>query len=883
MMGRPGARYQIFLSWLEVLKRTQITLLRYLRTTQFFWNFGHPISEHPLLVLYSKVRFLTHRFTYNLRDVARIKSSQLSSHFRHLRYTFQAEWHRMSTEPIDPDNAKAQLQRNKTTLSVQKNRTDKKSNRRKSWWAANLFPRFHRPAKKRGRGRPPKKKTLSEKIRTRFNTRFGFLNPRSRRTKKVRHARLRHRYHFQLQLFASLFCLTTGLTGAGFAAYDFALRDLPPVTDLVERKQRVTTRILDRNGELLFRIYDDENRTLIKLTELPPYVTQATIAIEDKHFYLHHGFSIVGITRAFIANAKSESVQGGSTITQQLVKNRLLTPERTLKRKVRELLLALQVDKTYSKDQILEMYLNQVAYGGATYGIEEAAQMYFGKSATEISLAEAAMLAGLPQAPSVYSPFGNQPELAFVRQNEVLRRMVEDGYITQKEADAASQEQLVFRTNQIDLLAPHFVMYVRSLLAKEYGENRLSQDGLEVRTTLDLATQEKVDELVKAELESLQSLRVKNGSALVTDPATGEILAMVGSKDYFDFANEGQVNVTVRPRQPGSSIKPVTYALALSRGRTPNTLIDDSPITYQIAGSKPYTPRNYDGKYHGRVTLRESLASSYNIPAVKLLAELGLEPMIDLAEKMGITTWQDRSRFGLSLTLGGGEVLMTDMAEVYGTFANYGQRVPLNPILEIKDAHGELVYRNTCALEGVNCSQDRVLDSRVAYQITSILKDNQARSPAFGTQSVLAIPGQEVAVKTGTTNNLRDNWTFGYTTEYLVATWVGNNDNSPMSYVASGITGASPMWNKIMRTLLSEESPHTFPTPDGMISVAVCKQTGTLACTGCPTVVNELFIPGTQPKVACTAESFKPKTSPLPNLNLPPAARDQILDAWRSQ
>ena len=358
---------------------------------------------------------------------------------------------------------------------------------------------------------------------------------------------------------------------------------------------------------------------------------------------------------------------------------------------------------------------------------------------------------------------------------------------------------------------------------------------------------------------------------------------MVGSTNYFNFNDDGQVNVTLRPRQPGSSIKPITYALALANGMVPSTRIDDSPVTFQIPGSKPYSPKNYDGRFHGSVTLREALGSSYNIPAVKLLASVGISNMIDQAEKMGISTWQDRSRFGLSLTLGGGEVLMTDMAEVYGTFAYNGQTVDLNPFLEIKNQRGDILYRNTCALEKTNCQPRRTLDTRVAYQITDILKDNQARSPAFGLQSVLTIPNQDVAVKTGTTNNLRDNWAIGYTTDRVVAVWVGNNDNSPMSYVASGVTGASPIWNTLMRQVLDESSPHRFATPSGMIKVTVCSRTGTLPCSACPSTSDEFFTPGTEPTRQCTPADF---TSPSPSSrpfeqSLP--ERNQILNGTRTQ
>ncbi len=672
--------------------------------------------------------------------------------------------------------------------------------------------------------------------------------------------------------------LSALLLGAAYWVYLLAFAGLPSPLELTQKQQPVTTRILDRNGKLLFKIYKDENRTVIPLSKVPQHMIQATIAIEDQNFYSHHGFSVRGITRALYANYQGEAIQGGSTITQQLVKNRLLSSEKTLKRKIREMILSILVEGTYSKEEILEMYFNEVAYGGSTYGVEEAAHRYFGKSAQDLSLAESALLAGLPAAPSVYSPFGSNPELAYTRQEEVLRRMVEDGYITPEQAAAARAEELKYKPDVIDIQAPHFVMYVKKMLAEQYGEELVSEGGLEVRTTLDLDLQQSTQNIVTQELDNLARLRINNGAALVTNPQSGEVLAMVGSKNYFDFAHDGQVNVTLRPRQPGSSIKPITYASALERGKQPSSIEDDAPITYFVAGSKPYAPKNYDGRYHGKVTLREALASSYNIPAVKLLAWLGINNVIDKAEAMGISTWTDRQRYGLSLTLGGGEVLMTDMATAYGTFANAGYTVQLNPILEVRNYKGDSLYRNTCALDKAGCPKEKTLDSRVAYQITDILSDNVARSPAFGPQSVLNIPNQQVAVKTGTTNSLRDNWTIGYTTDRVVAVWVGNNDNTPMSYVASGITGASPIWNKIIRTQLDDQAPHRFTTPDGLLKVSICAQTGTLPCAACRVIRDEYFIPGTEPQKACDASNFTtPRPSAYPFASIAPV-RNNILD-----
>ena len=652
--------------------------------------------------------------------------------------------------------------------------------------------------------------------------------------------------------------------------YVYVFKDLPAITTLTTQTPPLTTHIRDRHGIELYKIYSNQNRTLVKLTDVPLNLRQATIAIEDAEFYQHTGFSVRGILRAISRNIKSgHPVEGGSTITQQLVKTALLSPEQTLRRKLRELILAVAVEVKYSKDEILEMYLNRVGYGGATYGVEEAAQTYFGKEVNQLTLAEAALLAGLPASPTTYSPFGTHPELAKTRQQEVLTRMVSEGFITWDQADTASRQPLQFALPATNILAPHFVLYVKELLAAKYGTYVVEQGGLDVITTLDLAIQKLTQQTVSQEIAKVSYLQITNGAALVTAPPTGEILAMVGSKDYFDTAKSGNVNVTLRSRQPGSSIKPINYALAFSRGFTPASIIDDSPVTYKSAGQPDYSPVNYDGRYHGLVTLRTALASSYNVPAVKLLAASGVNHMIEMGQQMGITTWNDTNRFGLSLTLGGGEVTMADMAVVYGTLANYGLRVPLQPILEVKDPQGRLLEEFRCqynksiisdvkaaeaATEVTSCASERVLDPRVAFMLSDILSDNSARTHAFGPNSDLNLPN--VAVKTGTTNNLRDNWTIGYTPQRLVATWVGNNDNSPMSYVASGVTGASPIWRKIMDQVLQISPATGFTPPTNLVKVDICTLTGELACSSCPNKP-EYFLPGTEPKKACSEETIK--------------------------
>lgn len=645
-----------------------------------------------------------------------------------------------------------------------------------------------------------------------------------RRRRRIVLHKLHSRFSLAIWYLIALL-ITGGMLYSSYWSYQNIIENLPEISTLTSGKQNMTTKILDRHNHLLFEIYEDENRTPVALSAVSPDLINATLAIEDRNFYHHRGFDLKAIVRAIQANRQSGSYsQGGSTITQQLVKLRLLTREKSFIRKIKELILSILVEKHFTKEEILEMYLNQVNYGGPVYGIEQAAITFFGKNAKNLTLAESAFLAGLPQAPSRYSPFANDPESAYLRRAEVLRRMREDGYISLEQEQQAANEELVFNNSRIKIEAPHFVMYVRELLAQKYGEEMVNTGGLIVRTTLDLSLQNLVQDLVSREVDSLVRLRVSNGAAMVVRPKTGEILAMVGSRNYYDFEHDGQVNVAIRLRQPGSSIKPLTYATAMEYyGFTPATLIVDQPVTYKFRGGPDYSPKNYDGKFHGHVTLRESLASSYNIPAVKLLNEIGLDALIDQGEKMGITTWQNRSRLGLSLTLGGGEVRMTEMMQLYSTFANEGLTVNQDPFLEILDYKGRSLYRNQCALEQkCDSVSKRTLSSATSYQISHILSDNQARASAFGSRSVLYIPNQQVAVKTGTTNNLRDNWTFGYTKDYVVGTWVGNNDGRPMSYVASGVTGASPLWQKIITSLLDDQNPHAFTVPDSLQKVHYC-------------------------------------------------------------
>ncbi len=625
------------------------------------------------------------------------------------------------------------------------------------------------------------------------------------------------------------------------------LTNLPNPQLLTQRDLEVTTKIFDRNGVLLFEIYADQNRTPIALSDIPDIVKNATIAIEDRDFYRHQGFSIRGIARALRENIVNKRVQGGSTITQQLIKSALLTPEVKLSRKIKEIILAFWAERIYNKNQILEMYLNQVPYGGTAWGIEAASLTYFGTSVKNLTLGQAALLAGLPAAPSQYSPFVSS-ERARARQAEVLRRMVEDGYITQQQSDDALKENLQLANPRIAIRAPHFVMFVRQLLEDRYGVRFVERGGLRITTSLDVDIQEKVQQILKNHIDSLQNLRVGNGAALVTNPRNGEILAMIGSKDYFNIPDEGNVNVTTSLRQPGSSIKVVNYAAALEDGFTAASILDDSLVVFNPAGSIPYTPVNYDGKFHGATPLRYALGNSYNIPAVKVLNKIGVTTMIEKGRLMGIESWQDESRYGLSLTLGGGDVTMLEMAKVYGTLANAGKRMDLAPILEITDYTGRVIEKAK-PKEGVSA-----VTPEVSWIMSNILSDNTARINAFGPNSSLVIPGRTVSVKTGTSNDKRDNWTIGYTPSLVTTVWVGNNNNSPMDpFLTSGVTGAAPIWHDIMTELLKDKLDEVQPQPEDVIGVP------------CYYGKLEYFVKGTEPASGRCAPLPTPAPSPAPS------------------
>lgn len=633
----------------------------------------------------------------------------------------------------------------------------------------------------------------------------------------------------------------------------FYSKDLPTPDKLVTRDISVSTQILDRNGKPLYDIYGEENRQLIKLEELPDNLKNATLAVEDNEFYKHKGFDVKGMAYASFKILLTGSLRSGSTITQQLVKNALLSSEQTITRKIKEFVLAVQIESgtRYSKDDILQMYLNEVPYGGQALGVEAASQMYFGKSARELNLAQSALLAGLPQAPSTYSPFGAYPERAKARQEQVLTLMYERGWvgkdgqwhkISEEEYEAAKAEELTYITVGQDIKAPHFVMYVRSLLTERYGEEMVQRGGLKVTTTLDLDLQEKHQQIVKEEVEKAEDLLVGNGALVSMDPKTGQVLTMVGSRDYFDTEKDGNVNVTLSLRQPGSSIKPVTYVTGIKQGYTAGQLFMDVPTSFPGGVGQPlYEPVNYDGTFRGPILMRQALANSINITAVKMLKMVGVSSMLDTAHDMGITSLNEPDRYGLALTLGGGEVRLLDMATVFSTFASGGLKYDPVVILKIEDSEGDVLD------EWKAKNGRRVLKEEEAYIMTSILSDNNARAAEFGLNSPLRVPGHTAAVKTGTTDNKKDNWTLGYTPSLVIGVWVGNNDGKEMHpRLASGITGAAPIWNRAMLAALEGKSNEEFSVPKNIVSIPISKRSGKIPQEGEETI-NEVFIKGTEP------------------------------------
>lgn len=591
-------------------------------------------------------------------------------------------------------------------------------------------------------------------------------------------------------LLLGLICFFIG-TFLFFALFAWYSHTLPDPGNLIERSIPLSTKIYDNTGEhLLYEISSGEKRTLVTIDQIPENLKKATLAAEDRNFYEHAGIDFKGIARAVYGVVTFRNLGGGSTLTQQLVKNAILTNERTLARKMKEIILSLALERRYTKEEILQMYLNEIPYGSTNYGAESAARAYFGKSVSNLTLAECATLAALPQAPTTYL---NNPDRLTARRNWILESMAELEYISEEEkSEALSQETLV-KANIDSITAPHFVLWVKEQLVEMFDERTVEEGGLKVITSLDFEKQLAAEEVLETNVkEKGPALGYNNASLVSLSPTDGAIIAMVGSADYFNDDIDGQVNVALRPRQPGSSFKPIIYAAAFERGYTPNTLLWDVKTSFP-SSIGPYTPKNYDGKEHGPLSIRTSLQWSLNIPAVKTLYLVGVEQGLQFAERLGYTSFADRSRFGLAVVLGGGEVTALEHAAAYGVFASEGTYHPAYAIKQVEDAKGNMLYTYN-AQE----NEKKVLDANVTRMISNVLSDDPARAAVFGAGSNLTLPGRPAAAKTGTTNDSKDAWTAGYTPDIVTVVWAGNTDGHAMTG-AGGASAAGPIWNGYMR------------------------------------------------------------------------------------
>lgn len=631
----------------------------------------------------------------------------------------------------------------------------------------------------------------------------------NRRNKKKNKGFLRRL--FKIVFFLSIiFLIIGGLISIGSIIW-FS-KDLPTPDKLIERKMPLTTKMYDRTGKtVLYEIHGEQKRTFIPIEEIPNYAIQATIAIEDKNFFQHKGISLWGIFRGVVvAKIKGERVRGGSTITQQLIKNAVLTNERKISRKIKEWILAWRIEKKFTKNEILQLYFNEIPYGSTAYGIESASNLYFGKSARELTIAESAILAALPKAPTYYSPYGSHKDKLLGRQQYILKLMKEQGYIDEQQLRDAEKEELVFVSPKHNIIAPHFVMYIKEVLSERYGEKIVEQGGLNVVTTIDLEIQEKAENAINKYSERNEKQYNATNAALVAiEPKTGQILSMVGSRDYFDVENDGNVNVAIRLRQPGSSIKPLVYSTAFTLGYTPDTILYDTETNFGVQGAKEYVPHNYDGIFRGPVSIRKSLAGSLNVPAVKMLYLTGIDRVVDYAQNMGYTTLSDKSRFGLSLVLGGAEVKLLEHVGAYSVFANDGISNKTTGIIEVRDSSGEI-------LEEFKVKDRRVMDKQSVRLLNSVLSDNSARAYAFGENNLLNLGSIPVCAKTGTTNDYKDAWTIGYTPSITTGVWVGNNNGSEMKIGAGGSTVAAPIWNNFMNSVLVDQPIQEFVEPSNI-------------------------------------------------------------------
>ncbi|MFZ5917499.1 MAG: penicillin-binding protein [Chloroflexota bacterium] len=732
-------------------------------------------------------------------------------------------------------------------------------------------------------------------------------------TKKMIVARKRRRrnritvWHVVGRLLVGLLVVALALAGVAvlsgalttFGVYAYFAQDLPSADEIeVVEEHFETTKLYDRTGQTL--IYEIVNplgdRTYVHLDQIPEHFRNAVIALEDKNFYSNPGFDPQGIFKAFLDNLTGGDIRGGSSITQQLVKNVLIAPEerfqKSYTRKIKEVILAVEITRRFEKDQILQWYLNTNFYGNLATGVEAAAQVYFGKHIWELDLAECSMLALIPQSPA-YNPIDNWEE-AKERQAITLNRMVEESYITPQEAEAAYRQDLQIRERGVleryEVKVPHFALFVEKQLVQKFGEDLVYRGGLKVYTTVDLDLQARAEEIARAHIATLEAEEkdVSNAAVVVMDPRTAEILVMMGSLDYWDETIDGEVNNALAENQPGSSFKPFTYLTAFSQGYSPADMVMDVRTTFL---EPLYTPENYDRKYHGPQTLRTALARSYNIPAVKVLDWVGVDNVIKTAHRLGIDTLnRDLDYYGLSLTLGGGEVTLLDMTYAFGVFANGGRMAGMSrqeqqlrsgyrelepvPFLRIEDRNGSVVWEYTAP------ATQQVVDSKLNYLLVDVLADRQARLAAFGYNNALELPdNRPAAAKTGTTNNYWDAWTIGFTPQLVTGVWVGNADNTPMNRLP-GSRGAAPIWNQVMTVALEGEPIVDFVRPPGIKEVVVCSVSGKLPTQHCPNTITELFIEGNEPTTYCDVhQAFRVnrETGKLATVYTPPELVDEIV------
>ncbi len=633
--------------------------------------------------------------------------------------------------------------------------------------------------------------------------------------------------------------LTLAAIGLGVVALLFLWisKDLPSPNKINARLNAQTTKIYASDGKtLLLEVYGDKNRSLIEFNEMPKSIKDATIAIEDKDFYKHGAFSIQAIGRAFSGVVLGVNRGGGSTITQQYVKNALLTDERSVSRKIKELILAIEIEQLYKKDDILKLYLNEIPYGSTAYGIQAASKTYFGKDAKDLTLSQSALLAAMPQAPSYYSPYGPNRTALLARQNRVLNNMAEQGYITQAQADAAKKEDVLAQLKPYqpyaNITAPHFVQYVREQLEAEYGIKRVNEGGLKVVTTLDIEKQKIAEDAVAKGMAGVRRANGSNAALVAADPKTGEIQAMVGSYDYGD-QEFGSFNAATAQRQPGSSFKPIVYSTLFKKNYGAGTTLYDAVTDF----GGGYKPTNYTLRTYGVVSVRQALASSLNIPAVKALYLAGLDNALDTAKDLGISTLNAKNDYGLSLTLGSGEVKLTEMVEAYSVFASEGRKRDQVAIRKVTDSSGKVLQENKPSEN----KGKQVIDQQIAYLISNILSDNSARCSlgTFPCANPLTLPNRPVAAKTGTTNDFKDAWTMGYTPDVVVGVWAGNNNNRPMNQASSIV--AAPIWQTYISTVTRNTPVASFKRPSGIKEVTLDANTGKAPTPGTKKTRTDIF------------------------------------------